>query len=161
MLVKSAQLYTCNATVSLQRTYQSAKLTEHHHRYAASGCARFRLHKSTSASKLGARGSCNQRYYSALLNILEAKSLNDRRAVDWAALHDKQSACAIFLRKLHETATSAQRSIGTQQLVPRHPMSSEPVILQRSFLSWDYMQFFALKHIEGQRTRLVSESLQC
>ena len=128
---------------------------------AASGCARFRLHKSTSASKLGARGSCNQRYYSALLDILEAKSLNDRRAVDWAALHDKQSACAIFLRKLHETATSALRSIGTQQLVPRRPMSSEPVILQRSFLSWDYMQFFALKHIEGQRTRLVSAQSAC
>jgi ankyrin repeat protein len=128
---------------------------------AATGCARFRLQKSTSASKLGARGSCTQRYYSALLDILEAKSSNDRRAVDWAALHDKQSACAVFLRKLHETASSAQRSADTTQLVSRRALPSEPVILQRSFLSWEYMRFFALKYIEGQRARPVSAQTAC
>jgi hypothetical protein len=95
------------------------------------------------------------------LNILEAKSSNDRRAVDWAALHDKQSACAVFLRKLYESAASIQHSAHTLQLAPRCSTASEPVILQRSFLSWAYMQFFAEKHLEASTARPASAPAAC
>ncbi len=123
-------------------------------------CARLRLHKSASASKHDLRVSFSQRYYPALLNILDAKSLNGRRAVDWAGLgagwaglRDQLSDCAIFLQKLYENAITSQRSVDAHQIAPRRDVPSEPVILQRSFLSWEYMRFFALKYNEASQTR--------
>ena len=134
------------------------------HGDAAAGFARLRPHKSTCGSRLegeSPRGSLALRYCPALLNILEAKSSNDRRAVDWAGLHDKQSNCAVYLRKIHGEAASIMHSVNAQQLAPRCSVASEPVILQRSFLSWAYMQFFAAKHFEAMATRPASAQLAC
>jgi hypothetical protein len=134
------------------------------HGDAAAGFARLRAPKLTSASRLegtSPRGSLALRYCPALLNILEAKSANDRRAVDWAGLHDKQSPCALYLRKIHREAASIMHSADAQQPAPRCTVASEPVILQRSFLSWAYMQFFAAKHFEAMTTRPASAQLAC
>ena len=134
------------------------------HSDTTSCCARLRVQKLTCTSRLGGaglRGNFALQYYPALLNILEAKSSNDRRAVDWAALHDKQSACAVFLRKLYESAASIQHSAHALQLASRCSTASEPVILQRSFLSWAYMQFFAEKHLEASTARPASAPTAC
>ncbi len=125
------------------------------------GSARIRFQKLHASSKASGQGSFIQRYYPALLNMLKAQSANDRRAVDWASFRNHESSCAVFLRKLYAIATAMQQSIDSQQIACHHIMPSEPVILQRSFLSWEYMRHFAAKHFEALNVRSVSTSMTC
>jgi hypothetical protein len=122
---------------------------------------RLRFHKLNASSKASGQGSFIQRYYPALLTILRAQSSNGKRAVDWAGVRDPETSCAIFLQNLYAIATSMQQSIDAQQIAFHHIMPSEPVILQRSFLSWEYMKYFAAKHFEASNIRSISASMAC
>jgi hypothetical protein len=115
-----------------------------------------RLHKPSFASRAARQSDFTQRYYPALLEMLKAKSADNLSAVDWAALRDLYSASAVFLRELFKNATSMVQSLNVEEVTPRNLTPSEPVILQRSFLSWEYMKFFALKHLEESASRAVS-----